>query len=224
MDLAVYLPLLLPLCAAAGAWPLAKRLPPKVATWLLTGAGCRPGGAQHGGTRFSSRPLPCSGLPLAASLGHLSAAVIRPRGPRRRCRPRCRRAASLAAAVLAAAGTGGTAGPGTGVRRQESPLPPGGGPGRSGPGRPAPTPTRHLAGPAGSWSLRACWTPWLRPSSRCCWPTSAPTPRAITTCSSRSATSRRRPTRCCARLPLRSATRWNGGPTRPPPGAAGTGG
>ncbi len=36
MGVAVYLPLALPLCAAAGAWPVATRLPPALATWLLT--------------------------------------------------------------------------------------------------------------------------------------------------------------------------------------------
>ncbi|GAA4810977.1 M56 family metallopeptidase [Actinomycetospora chlora] len=38
MHIAVYLPLLLPLLAARGAVPLARRLPPRLATWLLTGA------------------------------------------------------------------------------------------------------------------------------------------------------------------------------------------
>ncbi len=36
MHLAVYLPLLVPLLAAAAARPLAGRLPPVAATWLLT--------------------------------------------------------------------------------------------------------------------------------------------------------------------------------------------
>lgn len=45
MRLAVYLPLLIPLFAALGAGPLARRLHPRVGTWLLTGsavmlAGC----------------------------------------------------------------------------------------------------------------------------------------------------------------------------------------
>ena len=38
MHLAVYLPLLMPLLAAATAWPLAGRLPPVTATWLLVGS------------------------------------------------------------------------------------------------------------------------------------------------------------------------------------------
>src|SRR5215469_18243538 len=37
MHLLVYLPLAVPLLAAAAAWPLAERLPPVSATWLLTG-------------------------------------------------------------------------------------------------------------------------------------------------------------------------------------------
>jgi len=38
MHLAVYLPLVMPLLAAATAWPLAGRLPPVAATWLLAGS------------------------------------------------------------------------------------------------------------------------------------------------------------------------------------------
>jgi peptidase M48-like protein len=38
MHLAVYLPLLVPLLAAAAARPLARRLPPVAATWLLAGS------------------------------------------------------------------------------------------------------------------------------------------------------------------------------------------
>jgi Zn-dependent protease with chaperone function len=35
MHLAIYLPLVMPLLAAVSAWPLAERLPPAAATWLL---------------------------------------------------------------------------------------------------------------------------------------------------------------------------------------------
>ena len=38
MHLAVYLPLVMPLLAAAAAGPLAGRLPPVAATWLLAGS------------------------------------------------------------------------------------------------------------------------------------------------------------------------------------------
>jgi Zn-dependent protease with chaperone function len=38
MHLAIYLPLVVPLLAAAAARPLAERLPPVAATWLLTGS------------------------------------------------------------------------------------------------------------------------------------------------------------------------------------------
>jgi Zn-dependent protease with chaperone function len=38
MHLAVYFPLVMPLIAAAGAGPLARRLPPVAATWLLAGS------------------------------------------------------------------------------------------------------------------------------------------------------------------------------------------
>jgi Zn-dependent protease with chaperone function len=91
VDLAVYLPLLLPVCAAAGAWPLATRLPPRVATWLLTGAAVVL-------AALSTAVLGILALtailriPLVASIGHLSAAVIRREDP-----------ASLLAALVAAA-------------------------------------------------------------------------------------------------------------------------
>ena len=71
MDLAVYLPLLLPLCAAAGAGPLAHRLPPMVATWLLTSAAVAL-------AALSTAVLGILALtavlrvPLVASLAHLS--------------------------------------------------------------------------------------------------------------------------------------------------------
>jgi len=38
MDVAVYLPLVVPLLAAAAARPVAERLPPRTATWLLAGS------------------------------------------------------------------------------------------------------------------------------------------------------------------------------------------
>ncbi|MGH3408590.1 MAG: lipid II flippase MurJ [Streptosporangiaceae bacterium] len=38
MHVAIYLPLIVPLLAAAAARPLAERLPPRTAAWLLTGA------------------------------------------------------------------------------------------------------------------------------------------------------------------------------------------
>jgi Zn-dependent protease with chaperone function len=91
MGWAVYLPLMLPLSAAAGAWPLATRLPPAIATWMLTGAAVTL-------AALSSAVLGLLALtavlriPLVASVGDLSAAVIRREDP-----------ASLAAALVAAA-------------------------------------------------------------------------------------------------------------------------
>jgi len=38
MHIAVYLPLVIPLLAAAAARPLAERLPPRTAAWLLAGS------------------------------------------------------------------------------------------------------------------------------------------------------------------------------------------
>ena len=104
MDLAVYLPLVLPLCAAAGAWPLAMRLPPMIGTWLLTGAGV----ALAALSTAALGLLAFTGvlrIPLVASLGHLSAAVIRREDPAS-LSAALAAAALLAAAVLAAARTG----------------------------------------------------------------------------------------------------------------------
>jgi hypothetical protein len=107
MDLAVYLPLLLPLCAAAGAWPLATRLPPMVATWLLTGAVVALAAlstAALGLLAFTA----VLRIPLVASLGNMSAAVFRREDP-------ASLAAALAAPVLLAAA--GLAAARTGWRR-----------------------------------------------------------------------------------------------------------
>jgi hypothetical protein len=88
---AIYLPLAVPLCAAAGARTIASRLPPQVATWLLTGAAVAL-------AALSTAVLGLLALaailrvPLVATLGHMSVQVIRHEDP-----------ASLTAAV------GGTA-------------------------------------------------------------------------------------------------------------------
>ncbi|HEX4256733.1 MAG TPA: M56 family metallopeptidase [Streptosporangiaceae bacterium] len=89
MDLVVYVPLLLPLCAAAGAWPLATRLPPQVATWLLTSAAVALAALSTAVLGFLALTAVLR-IPLVASLGHLSAAVIRREDP-----------ASLSAALVA---------------------------------------------------------------------------------------------------------------------------
>jgi Zn-dependent protease with chaperone function len=104
MDLAVYLPLLLPLCAAAGAWPLATRLPPMVATWLLTSAVVALAAlstAALGLLAFTA----VLRIPLVASLGHMSAAVFRREDPASLSAALVA-AVLLAVAVLAAARTG----------------------------------------------------------------------------------------------------------------------
>jgi len=91
VDLTAFLPLLLPLGAAAGAWPLATRLPPKLATWLLTSAAVALAALSTAilGILVVTAALR---LPFIASIGHLSPAVIRREDP-----------ASLSAALVAAA-------------------------------------------------------------------------------------------------------------------------
>jgi hypothetical protein len=89
VDLVLYVPLLLPLCAAAGAWPLATRLPPQVATWLLTAAAVALAALSTAVLGFLALTAVLR-IPLVASLGHLSGAVIRREDP-----------ASLSAALVA---------------------------------------------------------------------------------------------------------------------------
>jgi Zn-dependent protease with chaperone function len=96
VDLAVYLPLLLPLCASAGAWPLATRLPPTVATWLLTSAAVALGALSTAVLGLLALTAVLR-IPLVASLGHLSAEVIR------RDDPSSLPAALVATVLLAAA-------------------------------------------------------------------------------------------------------------------------
>src|ERR1700744_4832077 len=97
MNLVVYVPLLLPLCAAAGAWPLATRLPPRVATWLLTGAAVALAALSTAVLGFLALTAVLR-IPLVASLAHLSAAVIRREDP-------ASLSAALVATVLLAGGT-----------------------------------------------------------------------------------------------------------------------
>jgi hypothetical protein len=91
VHLAIYLPLVVPLCAAAGARPIASRLPPQVATWLLTAAAV----ALAALSTAVLGLLACTALlrvPLVATLGHMSVQVARHNDP-----------ASLSAAVASAA-------------------------------------------------------------------------------------------------------------------------
>ncbi len=77
MRLVVYLPLLLPALLAALARPLSDRLPPRHATWLLTGAAT----VLAACATLALALLVASAavrLPPVASLGHISMAVLGP--------------------------------------------------------------------------------------------------------------------------------------------------
>ena len=89
MDVLVYLPLVMPLLAGLFARPVASRLPPRVVTWLLTGAA----------VALASASIAVLGLlaltaviriPLVAAFGDMSLQVIHSHDP-----------ASLLAAVIA---------------------------------------------------------------------------------------------------------------------------
>src|ERR1700744_2417805 len=92
MNLVVYVPLLLPLCAAAGAWPLATRLPPNVATWLLTSAAVALAALSTAVLGILALTAVLR-IPLVAWLAHLSATGLRREEP-------AWRSAALAAGVL----------------------------------------------------------------------------------------------------------------------------
>ena len=80
MQWAIYLPLAVPLCAAAGARAVASRLPPQVATWLLTLAAV----ALAALSTAVLGLLACTAflrIPLVATLGHMSVRAIRHNDP-----------------------------------------------------------------------------------------------------------------------------------------------
>jgi Zn-dependent protease with chaperone function len=75
MHLAVYLPLVMPLLAAAAARPLAARLPPAAATWLLTLSGVALAAASSAALGLLALTALVR-IPLVDSLGKMSRQVI----------------------------------------------------------------------------------------------------------------------------------------------------
>jgi Zn-dependent protease with chaperone function len=96
MHLAVYLPLVVPLLASAAARPLAERLPPAVATWLLT-VGAIALALASSAVLGMLALTALVRIPVVASLGELSGQVIR------RNDPASMPVAIVAGALLAAA-------------------------------------------------------------------------------------------------------------------------
>ena len=76
MGLLVYLPLLIPALAALAARPLAGRLEPRQATWLLTAAAVILAGCAVAALALLAASA-AAGLPVLAALGHYSAPVLR---------------------------------------------------------------------------------------------------------------------------------------------------
>jgi Zn-dependent protease with chaperone function len=100
MHLAVYLPLVMPLLAAAAARPLAGRLPPVAATWLLAGSAVALAAASS--TVLGLLALTALvRIPLAAAAGEMSEQVIRHGDP-------ASVPVAVAAGVLLAAAAAGT--------------------------------------------------------------------------------------------------------------------
>lgn len=80
MHLAVYLPLVVPLLAAAAAWPLAERLPPVAATWLLAGSALALAAASSAVLGMLALTALVR-IPLVESLGEMSGRVISQHDP-----------------------------------------------------------------------------------------------------------------------------------------------
>ena len=78
MRLLVYLPLLIPVLAAVAARPLAARLEPREATWLLTVAAVALAGCSTVALALLAASA-AARVPALASLGHYSGPPPRPR-------------------------------------------------------------------------------------------------------------------------------------------------
>jgi len=75
MHLAIYLPLVMPLLAAVAAWPLAERLPPAAATWLLVLSSVALAAASSAVLGMLALTAVVR-IPLVDSLGEMSGQVI----------------------------------------------------------------------------------------------------------------------------------------------------
>ena len=75
MHLAIYLPLVMPLLAAVAAWPLAERLPPATATWLLVLSSVALAAASSAVLGMLALTAVVR-IPLVDSLGEMSGQVI----------------------------------------------------------------------------------------------------------------------------------------------------
>jgi len=75
VQLALYVPLVVPLLAAAAARPITARLPPQAATWLLTGAAVALAGLSTACLGMLALAAMVR-IPLVADLGHMSARVF----------------------------------------------------------------------------------------------------------------------------------------------------
>ena len=76
MPLAIFLPLAVPLCVAFGARPVAARLPPQAATWLLTVAAVALAALSTAVLMLLAGAAAIR-IPLVATLGHMSLQVVR---------------------------------------------------------------------------------------------------------------------------------------------------
>jgi hypothetical protein len=99
--LLIYLPLLMPALAAVSARPLAARLEPRQATWLLTTASVVLAGCSSAALALLAASA-AARIPILATLGHYSGQVVR-RGDPTSAATGAAAAVLLSAAALAVA-------------------------------------------------------------------------------------------------------------------------
>ncbi len=122
MHIAIYLPLIVPLLAAAAARPLAERLPPRTAAWVLTGAAVALAAASSAVLGLLAMAAAFR-IPLVDAAGGMSLGVVS-RGDPASLPLGVVAAAALAAAALAALRAGWRrAGALTAAHRQARRLP-----------------------------------------------------------------------------------------------------
>jgi len=193
MSALVYLPLLVPVLAAAAARPLAARLEPRLATWLLTAATV----ALAVFSTAALALLAASALaqvPFLASLGNYSQPVLRSGDPVPAVAGSAAALLLTAAAVAVAVVIRGRGRALAESYRRAARMAPGG---RVVvvPGTPS-RPTRCPARPAASWCPGGCSTCSTTAAGPRCSPTSMRTWPGSTTCSPPWRTWRPPPTRC----------------------------
>src|SRR5215475_8782123 len=198
----VYLPLLIPALAAIAARPLAARLEPQQATWLLTAAALALAGCSTVALALLAASAAAQ-VPVLADLGNYSESVIH------RADPTSAVTGAVAAGVLTVAAVAVA----VAFRHRARAL-------AESYRRAARLHDDGTVVVQRGAAVEAYALPgWPGRIARRCSRTSGPIWRAGITCSPRWRTWPRPPTRSCSRWPARWITPWNAGPTSTPPGS-----